>query len=86
MTMQEGSSEIYTSYAPAPVAIWPLVASLILIAGMVSKSSLIIWLGWLTLTLFSILFLFGIGGMLIPVSAALLPLLVIQQTAKRPAL
>jgi hypothetical protein len=77
--MDEGSSETYTNYAPAPAAIWPLIAALLLVAGMLIHQKLITWIGWIGLTLFSGLFLFSIGGILIPVSAALLPLLVILQ-------
>ena len=77
--MQEGSSETYASSAPAPAASWPLISSLLLIAGMLMHQKAILWVAWMALTLFSLLFLFSIGGILIPVSAALLPLLVIMQ-------
>ncbi len=77
--IQEGSTEAYVSYAPAPAAIWPLIASLLLIVGMLVRQKIIIWIAWMALALFSFLFLFSIGGVLIPVSAALVLLLIVIQ-------
>jgi hypothetical protein len=64
-------------YAPELTAVGPLIAAGLLLFGLLTGKSEFAWIGFFVLTVFSILFVFGIGGPLIPVVGALAFLLTI---------
>lgn len=59
-------------------AIIPLIAGLVLLAGLLWKKTMIAWVGLGILVVFSILFLFSSGGAFIPAAGILLVLLLIM--------
>ena len=56
----------------------PLIAGLVLLAGLWWRKSVITWVGWGVLAVFSGLFMFGVGGMFLPAAGILLVLLLIM--------
>jgi hypothetical protein len=54
-----------------------ILTAFILLIGFRQPKLYVAWIGWIGLTLASIVFLFGVGALLLPVSGLLLILLVI---------
>lgn len=80
----EGSSFWEIRYQPMQLALAPLLAALLVFIGLLSRSSVLHWLGLGGLIMFSILSVFGIGGNILPFTVILLILLLmIQITSKR---
>ncbi len=65
-----------------PAGIVPLVAAALLLGGLLTRKLLIAWIGFAVLSLFSVLFLFGIGGGLLPVAGLLLICLAIVSAGR----
>ncbi len=53
-------------------AIIPFLVAITIILGVVTRKQIILWIGNLILFVFSILFLFGIGGTILPIASILL--------------
>jgi hypothetical protein len=68
---------VAVTYAPYPAAMIPLCAALLLIVGLLIRKLWLVWTGWLILSVFSGLFLFSSGALLLPAAALLLVLLVV---------
>ena len=68
-----------SSRLPAPQAILGLLAAALLLGGLLKRKMLIAWIGLAVLSVFAVLFLFGVGGVLLPVVGLLLGLLTIIQ-------
>jgi hypothetical protein len=66
-------------HAPESTAVGPIIAAGLLLFGLLTGKLEFAWIGFFVLTVFSILFVFGIGGPLIPVVGALAVLLTILQ-------
>lgn len=85
--MTEGASQLPNidtlEYIPYPVALIPLLASLLLLCGLLIKKLPIAWIGMTILSGFSLLFLFSSGAALLPWVAILLCLLVLNQYFRR---
>ena len=62
-------------YIPYPPAIIPLLAAVLLLAGLLGRNQLLAWIGLAILLVFSLLFLFSSGGILLPIAGLLLLLL-----------
>lgn len=72
----------WTQYEPNPVALIPLACAVVITIGVLWRNRKLQWTGIFVLTLFSMLFLFGIGGPLIPSSFTILLLLTILEIFK----
>lgn len=66
----------YTLYLPALI---PLTASALILVGLLWHKLPLTWLGWFVLAVFGILFLFSMGGTLLPIVVLLLAGLTILQ-------
>ena len=64
-------------HVPYPPAFVPLVAAALLLAGLLGRKQMLAWIGLGILLLFSLLFLFGNGGILLPIAGLLLILLLL---------
>ncbi len=64
-------------YVRAPQAIVPFLSTLMILGGFVVKRRVITWLGTAILLIFSLLFVFGVGGIILPVAAAILLLIAV---------
>lgn len=73
--LHEGGTRSYTQLVPAPQAIIPLLAALTILAAFISRRTALAWVGVVALLAFSALFLFGIGGGLLPLAALMLVLM-----------
>lgn len=74
-----------TSYHdPNAAGLAPLLAGLLVWYGVTKGSDLVAWAGAVVAIAFSILFVFGVGGVAIPVAAALLAALVARSFLSRP--
>lgn len=62
-------------YVPYPPAIVLLLAAVLLLAGLLGRKQFLAWIGLAILLLFSLLFLFSSGGILLPIAVLLLILL-----------
>jgi hypothetical protein len=60
---------------PYPAAFIPFAATVILMFGLLTDRVIVAWAGWAALTVFSGLFLFSSGGVLLPIAGVLLILL-----------
>jgi len=82
-----GEGEVTGSvrYFPHPAAVVPLLATAILLGGLLTRKLLIAWIGFAILSTFSVLFLFSIGGGLLPMTGLLLILLTIITISRRNA-
>jgi hypothetical protein len=74
--VNEGETVRQTVFVPHEGGIFPLVGGIALFIGLLTRRALVAWLGFVLVAAFSMLFLFGIGGRLLPVSAILLLLLI----------
>lgn len=83
--INEGETVRQPLFVPHVAGIFPLIGGITLLAGLLTRRPLIAWLGFVFIAAFSVLFLFGIGGLLLPVSAILLLLLTTMTLLKRPA-
>ena len=82
--LEGGSLPGIRGRSPSPAAIYPLLASVLIAGGLLTRKRWISWLGLLALSVFAGLFVFGIGGSFIPISAVFLLLLsVIQVNASK---
>lgn len=79
ITLQEGSPIVHSGHFPTPLGIIPLIGALLLAIGLLLGRNAISWLGLAILSVFAGLFLFSIGGILIPVALLLLVLMIIIQ-------
>ena len=75
--VQEGEATRSVQFVPDPDALVPLLAATLLLSGLVTRKLLIAWIGLVVLSTFGALFLFGVGGILLPVAGLLLILLTI---------
>lgn len=74
-------------YVPFPPAVVPLLASAMLLMGLLTRKLLVAWIGLAVLGVFAGLFLFGNGGILLPaVGLLLILLIIISLSRRRPAL
>ena len=64
----------YTSYQPAVV---PLLASILVLLGLLARRPLLAWVGAVLLLVFSFLFVFSAGGGFLPLAGLLIALLLI---------
>jgi hypothetical protein len=64
-------------YLPAIQGLLPLVGGAMVVVGVAVNRPLLAWVGTVVVAVFSALFLFGVGGILIPFAAALLALLAV---------
>lgn len=64
-------------YIRAPQAIVPLLSAVMILGGLVVKQRVLAWIGTVILLIFSLLFMFGIGGILLPVAGVILLLVAI---------
>jgi len=77
LVFQEGEISGSVQYARDPAAVVPLLASALLIAGLATRKLTLAWVGLVVLLAFAGLFLFGIGGGLLPATGLLLMLLIV---------
>jgi hypothetical protein len=64
-------------YVRATQAIVPFLSALMILGGLIIKKRVIAGLGTVILLLFSLLFVFGVGGIILPVAGAMLLLIAI---------
>ena len=64
-------------YLPAYQGLVPLIGGGVVVLGVTAHRALLAWIGTMVLAAFSVLFLFGVGGILIPFAAALVALLAV---------
>jgi hypothetical protein len=67
-----------SQYLPAYQGLVPLIAGALVVLGVTVHQPLLAWAGAMVVAVFSVLFLFGVGGILIPFAAALLVLLAVM--------
>jgi hypothetical protein len=79
----EGGENQGLRFISAPAAVIPFLAAILLLLGVLTGKKLWAWLGLTILLAFSILFLFGIGGILLPVAGFLFILLIAIQLSPR---
>jgi hypothetical protein len=72
-----------TEYMPDPAGLFPLVTGLTVAAGLLLRAWVIIVLGAAGIGLFSVLFVFGVGGVLLPAWLLLVFLLTLAWLAER---
>ena len=70
-------------FIPAPPAFVPLLAATVLLLGLLIRKKLMAWIGLAILLAFSLLFMFGIGGILLPATGLLFTLLIVIQFGSR---
>ena len=70
---------VFTNHVRPLAAIIPLLASLSIITGLLFRRNFISWIGLALLSAFAFLFVFSIGGILIPFALVLFILLIIIQ-------
>jgi hypothetical protein len=75
----EGGENRGLQFIPAFPALVPFLAATALLLGLLTRKKLMAWAGLTILIAFSLLFMFGIGGILLPVSGLLLILLIVIQ-------
>ena len=73
----EGNTSGQVEFVRAPQAILPLLSTVMILAGLVAKQHAITWIGAVLLLLFSLRFVFGVGGILLPAAGAMLFLIAI---------
>lgn len=73
----EGNTSGQVEFVRAPQAILPLLSTVMILAGLVAKQRAITWIGAVLLLLFSLRFVFGVGGILLPAAGAMLFLIAI---------
>ncbi len=83
--VQEGEVTRSVQYFPHPAAVVPLLASALLLVGLLKQRLLVAWIGLAVLFAFGALFLFGIGGGLLLVAGLLLIVLTIITLIRRNA-
>jgi hypothetical protein len=71
-------------YVRAPQAVVPFLSTLMILGGLIIKRRVIAWLGTVILLVFSLLFVFGVGGIILPVAAAMLLLIAIIGVIESP--
>lgn len=59
-------------YIRAPQAIVPLLSTVMILGGLVVKQRVLAWIGTVILLIFSLFFMFGVGGILLSVAGAIL--------------
>lgn len=64
---------------PTFAGLLPVLAGLLVWLGIARQSAAITWIGGVLAGLFSVLFLFSAGGILIPLAAALLAALIVRR-------
>lgn len=62
-------------YVPYPPAIVPLLAAVLMLTGLMGRKQILAWIGLGILLVFSLLFLFSSGGILLPIVGLLIILL-----------
>lgn len=68
---------------PSFRALWAFLSAVMLISGLLMRKLTIAWLGLVILLVFSMLFLFGVGGGLLSIAGLLLILLSIVTVLRR---
>lgn len=76
-----GSATTY--HDPNAAGLAPIIAGLLVWYGVSKGSDLVAWAGAVIATAFSILFVFGVGGIAIPAAAALLAALIVRGLLSR---
>lgn len=67
------------SRVPNPVGVVPVTAAALVIVGLASQQERLAWIGTAIGLAFSLLFVFGVGGILIPLTLSLAGLLTIRR-------
>lgn len=80
--VREGGGGVTVQWYSAPPALLIIAGDLVLLSGLLKRKLWITWIGFGFLLVFSMLFLFGIGGALIPLVSALLVFLILIQTQR----
>ncbi len=70
-------------FSPAPQGLVALLSAVMLISGLLMRKLTIAWLGLVILLVFSMLFLFGVGGGFLPIAGLLLILLSVVTVLRR---
>jgi len=70
-------------FSPAPQGLVALLSAAMLISGLLMRKLTIAWLGLVILLVFSMLFLFGVGGGFLPIAGLLLILLSVVTVLRR---
>jgi hypothetical protein len=71
-----GGAELGTEFRPVIAGLIPVVGGAVLFVGLARNLRPVIWWGWFMIAAFSVLYMFGVGFLLLPVAAILLGLLV----------
>jgi hypothetical protein len=77
-----GSAGTSVQWHSAPAAVLIVAGAVILLVGLLKRTSWVMWLGFAWLLIFGMLFVFGIGGALLPPLGALLAFLALIQTQR----
>ena len=79
----EGGENRSLQFILAPSAFVPLLAAIVLLLGLLLRKKFMTWIGLAILLVFSLLFMFGIGGILLPATGLLFTLLIVIQPGPR---
>jgi hypothetical protein len=82
-TVTPGGSAVTATHVPSPAGLIPAVAALLVWLGMLRGKERIAWLGGGLAVAFALLFVFGIGGILVPVAGVLLLSLALRRVTAR---
>lgn len=66
-----GGTEVGREFQPVIAGLFPVVGGTAVVIGLFLGMKIVSWLGWMVLAVFAGLFMFGVGGMLLPVVALL---------------
>lgn len=69
VTVSEGNADQQVMFVRAYPAIIPFLAATTIVIGVVVRKQTILWIGNLVLFTFSVLFVFGIGGAILPIAS-----------------
>ncbi len=69
VTVSEGNADQQVMFVRAYPAITPFLAAITIVIGVVVRKQTILWIGNLVLFTFSVLFVFGIGGAILPIAS-----------------
>lgn len=73
-----GGVDLGREFRPVITGLIPVVGGAAVLLGLALRASSLSWLGWLVVAGFAGMFVFGVGGALVPVAAILFFLLVIE--------
>jgi len=82
---QQGTGPLVPVYSfiPNPAGLIPLVGGFLTLTGILMGNAWLKWIGFTISAVFSVLFLFGIGGVLLPLTPLLLLMLVVKSIFER---